>query len=87
MSLSLSPKIIEDQILENFIEYQDLFIRYQSNFFTGLYKRYQGVENGSLVLYFAKQTHQEILRKKDYDFNSDISFENFWNNHELIVPP
>ena len=86
MLLSLSPKIIEDQISKNFIEYQDLFIQFQSNFITGLYKRYQGVENGSLVLYFAQQAHQEILRKKDYDFNFNIGFEKFWENHALIVP-
>ena len=86
MSLSFSPKIIYDAILEDFIQYQDLFIQFQSNFLTGLYKRYQGVENGSLVLYFAKQVHQDILRQKDYNLNFDIGFENFWENHKLVLP-
>jgi len=84
MSSSLSPKIIQDTILENFIEYQDIFIQFQSNFWARLYKRYQGVETGSLVLYFAKFAHQDILRQKDYDLNFDISFEKFWENHKLV---
>ena len=66
MSSLLSPKIIQDTILENFIEYQDIFIQFQSNFLADLYKRYQGVDTGSLVLYFAKFAHQDILRQKDY---------------------
>ena len=86
MSPSLSPKIIKVLLLENLVEYQDLFSQFQSNFLTGLYKRYQGVENGNLVLYFAKQVHQDILRQKDYNLNFDISFENFWENHKLVSP-
>jgi hypothetical protein len=86
MASSLSPKIIQDIIFENFTEYQDKFIQFQSDFLAGLYKRYQGVETGSLVLYFAKFAHQDILRQKDYDFNFDISFEKFWENHKLISP-
>jgi hypothetical protein len=86
MSSSLSPEIIQDTIFENFIEYQDIFIQFQSNFLAGLYKRYQGVETGSLVLYFAKFAHQDILRQKDYDLNFNIDFENFWENHKLVSP-
>ena len=86
MLSSLSPEIIKDKILENFLEYQDIFIQFQSNFFSGLYKRYQGMENGSLALYFAKFAHQDILRQKDYDLNFNIGFEKFWENHALIVP-
>jgi hypothetical protein len=86
MALPLSTKIIENKILENFVEYQDLFIEFQSNFLSGLYKRYQGVENGILVLYFAKEAHQDILRQRDYDFNFNISFEKFWENHKLFYP-
>ena len=86
MSLSFSPSIIENKILENFIEYQDIFIEFQSNFLTNLHKRYQGVENGNLVLYFARLAHQDILRQKDYNLSFNISFENFWENHKLISP-
>ena len=72
---------IKKKILENYIDYQYLFLEFQSNFLSNLYSRYQSIENGNLVLYFAKQTHQSILRKKDYDLDSDISYEKFWINH------
>ena len=86
MSESLSPKIINEKILENFIEYQDLFVEFQSSFLSGIYKRYENMENGNLVLYFAKQAHQDILRQKDYDLNFNLSFEQFWENHGLYNP-
>ena len=81
-----SAKIIEDKILQNYIEYQYLFAEFQSNFLTGLRSRYQSVENGNLVLYFEKQTHQEILRQKDYDLEFNISYEKFWENHGVVNP-
>jgi hypothetical protein len=86
MSSPLSSQIIHDTILKNSIEYQDIFIQFQSNFLAGLYKRYQGVDTGSLVLYFAKFSHQDILRQKDYDLNFNIGFDNFWQNLKLVSP-
>jgi len=77
---------IEKIILENYIEYQYLFLEFQSKFLSGLYSRYQSVESGNLILYYARQTHQDILRKKDYDLNSNISFEKFWENHSEVKP-
>ena len=53
----------------------------------GLHSRYQSVESGNLVLYYARQTHQDILRKKDYDLNFNLSFKKFWENHNEINPP
>jgi len=85
MQLLLRKKI-ENVILENYIEYQYLFIEIQSKFLSGLYSRYESVENGNLVLYFAKQTHQDVLRQKDYDLNFNISYEKFWENHSKIYP-
>ena len=78
MDKHLSAKEIENKILENYLEYFVLFGAFQSEFLTGLYKRYKSLENGSLVLYFAKKTHQTILRKKDYDINFDLSLNNFF---------
>lgn len=86
MSSLLSAKIIETEILENFTEYQELFIEFQFSFLSGLYNRYQGLENGNLVLYFAKLLHQDILRHKDYDLNFDLSFNKFWENHHSVIP-
>ena len=80
----LSSKFIEKKILDNYVEFQYLFLEFQSKFLSGLHTRYQSVENGNLVLYFAKQTHQEILRLRDYDLNFNISYEKFWENHSQI---
>ena len=77
----LLPENIKNEILRNYIEYQKLFVEFQSKFLTGLYSRYQSLENGNVVLYFAKQTQQDILRQKDYDLNFNISLPKFWENH------
>ena len=45
-------KRIKNKILENYTEYLYLFVQFQSEFISGLYKRFQGVENENLVLYF-----------------------------------
>jgi len=85
MELS-SSKIIKDNILSNYIEYQYLFVESQSKFLSSLYFSYQSVENGNLVMYYEKETHQDILREKDYDLNFNISYEKFWENHLKINP-
>ncbi len=88
MLASLSPKIIQDLILENYAEYISLFGEFQSRFLADLNRRYQGLSNGHLVLYFEKKSHQGILRRKDYDLNFDLGFDKFWQNHsEIIIEP
>ena len=82
----LSPKIIEDEILNNYLEYQYLFVEFQSKFLLDLHYKYQSTEDGNLALYFLKNTHQDILRQKDYDFNFNISYEKFWENYNVINP-
>ena len=77
----LLAKDIKKKILEHFLEYLRMFTPFQSEFLTGLYQRYHCLDNGSLILHFAKKTHQAILRKTDYDLNYDLSFEKFWYNH------
>jgi hypothetical protein len=37
-------------------------------------------------MYYEKETHQDILREKDYDLNFNISYEKFWENHLKINP-
>lgn len=87
-NISIKLESIKPQILENFLEYVKLFLPIQSDFLCGLYKRYQSLDNGVLVLYFAKKTHQAILRKKESDLSYDLSFEKFWHNHSesTLVP-
>ena len=77
-------KTIENKILENYIDYQCLFMEFQSKFLSSLYSRYENLENGNLVLYYAKQAHRDILRLKDYDLNFNISYEKFWENNSKI---
>ncbi|MDA9091900.1 hypothetical protein N9J56_01260 [Pelagibacteraceae bacterium] len=73
---------IKEKILGNFFGYVKLFTPIQSNFLTDIYKRYHCLDSGSIVLFFAKKTHQAILRKKEYDLNYDLSFEKFWHNQK-----
>ena len=80
-----ASEIIKKKILENFFAYLKLYIPVQSNFLTHIYKRYQCLDSGNIVLHFAKETHQAILRKKDYDLNYDLSFEKFWQNHSEVI--
>jgi hypothetical protein len=86
MESSNLRKNIESTILNNYLEYTTLFMLFQSEFLTGVYKRYQDLENGNLTLYFARQAHQDILRQRDYDLNYNISYKNFWKNHDIINP-
>ena len=46
----LSPKIIEDEILNNYLEYQYLFVEFQSKFLLDLHYKYQSTEDGNLAL-------------------------------------
>ena len=75
---------IKEKLLENWLNYIKLFTPVQSNFLLDLYKRYHCLDSANIVLFFAKKTHQAILRKKDYDLNYDLSLENFWYNHNEI---
>jgi hypothetical protein len=76
-------EVIKEKIFENFLGYVALFTPVQSHFLTDIYKRYHCLDSANIVLYFAKRTHQAILRKKEYDLNYDLSFEKFWYNHSV----
>jgi len=78
---SLLVENIKEKILGNFLEYIKIFTPVQSNFLFDLYHRYHCLDSANIVLYFAKKTHQGIMRKKEYDLNYDLSFEKFWENH------
>ena len=76
--------VIGKAINENYINYLYLFVEIQSKFLSKLYSRYQSIENGNLVLYYARQAHKNILRNKDYNLSFDISLQKFWENHSQI---
>lgn len=79
-TFSVTPELIKSKILSNYFGYLKLFTPHQSNFLSDLYRRYNCLDRANLVLFFAKKTHQSILRKKEYDLNYNLSFERFWNN-------
>jgi len=78
-------KNIEKILLDNFIDFMPTFYEMESSFLSGIYKRYGDLERGNIVIFFAKDLHLEILRKRELDLNFDISLDEFWNNHKNIA--
>jgi len=76
---------IEKLLTENFIKLMPTFYEMQSSFLSGIYKRYGDLEGGNIVIFFARDLHLEILRKREMDLNFDLSLDNFWNNHKDVV--
>ena len=83
-------KTIEKQELkknfdEHFLKLMPSFYEMQSTFLSGIYKRYGDLEGGNIVIFFARDLHLEILRKREIDLDFDLSLEKFWINHKQIV--
>ena len=82
---NLSVVEIQKVYKENYRKIIGEFMNIQSDFLSGIYNRYdKDLDAANIVLFFAKNLHQETLRLRDSDLNVDISFENFWNNHSKI---
>ena len=65
----------------------ETFLKIQSDFLTGIYKRYnKDLDSANIVLLFARDMHHETLRGRETFLNLDISFENFWINHKKVNP-
>ena len=75
---------IEKILNDNFIKLMPTFYEMQSTFLSGLYKRYGDLEGGNIVIFFARDLHLEILRKRENDLGFNLSLENFWNNHKNV---
>ncbi len=80
----LEQNYIEEVLKENFIRLMPTFYEMQSTFLSGLYKRYGDLEGGNIVIFFARDLHLEILRKRENDLSFNLSLENFWNNHKNV---
>ena len=78
-------KNIEKILLDNFIDLMPTFYEMQSSFLSGIYGRYGDLEKGNIVIFFAKDLHLEILRKREANLNFDLSLDEFWNNHKNII--
>ena len=81
----LEEKLIEKNLTDNFIKLMPTFYEMQSTFLAGLYKRYGDLEGGNIVIFFARDLHLEILRKRENDLSFNLSLENFWNNHKDVT--
>ncbi len=82
---NLSVVEIQKVYKENYRKIIGEFMNIQSEFLSGIYNRYdKDLDAANIVLFFAKNLHQDTLRLRDSDLNIDISFENFWNNHSKI---
>jgi hypothetical protein len=57
----------------------------ESSFLTDIYRRYGDLERGNIIIFFAKDLHLEILRKREIDLNFNLSLDKFWNNHKNII--
>jgi hypothetical protein len=78
-------KYIEKISLDNFIDLMPSFYEMESTFLAGIYKRYGDLEGGNIVIFFAKDLHLKILRKREIDLTFDLSLNEFWHNHKNIV--
>jgi hypothetical protein len=81
----LEKKNIEKILLDNFIDLMPSFYEMESSFLSGIYKRYGDLEGGNIVIFFAKNLHLEILRRRELDLNFNLSLDKFWNNHKNII--
>ena len=75
---------IEKILKDNFTRLMPTFYEMESSFLTGVYKRYGDLEGGNIVIYFARDLHLEILRKREVDLSFDLSLDMFWQNHRDI---
>ena len=75
-------KQIEDCFEKNFSKLLPIFYEMQSSFLSGIYKRYGDLEGGQIVIYFARNLHLKVMRKREKDLNFDLSLEKFWFNHQ-----
>ena len=80
----IDKKNIHKNLTENFIKLMPSFYEMESSFLTGIYKRYGDLEGGNIVIFFARDCHLEILRKRESDLDFDLSLDQFWKNHKDI---
>ena len=70
---------------ENILSVQEKYLLQQSNFLSTVYCRYlKDLDSANIVLYFAKNLHLKILRRRENEIDYEISLESFWNNHKNI---
>jgi len=81
----LDEKNIQDVLKKNFVKLMPAFYEMQSSFLSGVYKRYGDLEGGHIVIFFARNLHLKVLRKREIDLNFDLSLDRFWHNHKGVL--
>ena len=66
-NLDLSVKGIQQNFEDNFSRLLPIFYEMQSTFLSGIYKRYGDLEGGQIVIYFARDLHLRLMRKREED--------------------
>jgi len=82
MEKKINIKNIRYNFEKNFYKLFPIFYEMQSIFLSGIYKRYGDLEGGQIVIYFARDLHLKVMRKREKDLNFDLSLEKFWFNHQ-----
>ena len=53
-------KNIQKNLFDNFFKLMPTFYEMESNFLSGVYKRYGDLEGGNIIIFFARDCHLEI---------------------------
>tara|TARA_Y100000590_G_scaffold469277_1_gene655915 strand:- start:526 stop:1476 length:951 start_codon:yes stop_codon:yes gene_type:complete len=77
----VTVKNLQNNFEKNFYKILPFFYEMQTTFLSGIYKRYGDLEGGQIVIYFARDLHLRVMRKREEDLNFDLSLEKFWFNH------
>jgi len=84
-SKKIEKEYIEKISLDNFVNLMPFFYEMESTFLSGIYKRYGDLVGGNIVIFFAKDLHLKILRKREIDLTFDLSLDEFWHNHKNVI--
>jgi len=84
-SKKIEKEYIEKISLDNFVNLMPFFYEMESTFLSGIYKRYGDLVGGNIVIFFAKDLHLKILRKREINLAFNLSLDEFWHNHKNII--
>jgi len=84
---TLSADDVSQLIQTHYSNLMESFYELQSEFLSGIYKRYRSIETANIILCFARNVHLEIIRQREKDLNFNVSLENFWKNFNSISKP
>ena len=84
---SIEQNEVDFLLTKNYSTLMVAFYELQSSWMSRIYKRYNNIETANIICSFARNTHLEIIRQKEYNLNHDVSLSNFWVNFYNISKP